>query len=91
MANRLKAINRWCVTGTPIGRSLDDLYGLFTFIREDPYLESKWFKETLYKPYVTNDKEPMAKAVSKVLWRTAKKYVEDQVFLEFSFHFFNLN
>ena len=79
MANRLKAINRWCVTGTPIGRSLADLHGLFTFIREDPYLENKWFKESLYKPYVINDKDPMAKAVSRVLWRTAKKYVEDQV------------
>jgi SNF2 family DNA or RNA helicase len=79
MASRLPAINRWCVTGTPIGRSLTDLHGLFTFIREDPYTEKKWFNEILYYPYMRNDKMPLVNAVSKVLWRTAKKYVEDQV------------
>ena len=79
MASRLPAINRWCVTGTPIGRSLTDLHGLFTFIREDPYTEKKWFSEILYYPYMRNDKMPLVNAVSKVLWRTAKKYVEDQV------------
>ena len=61
MANGLKAINRWCVTGTPIGRSLTDLRGLFTFIQEDPYITKRWFKEELYKPYINNNKENMAK------------------------------
>ena len=67
------------MTGTPIGRSLADLHGLFTFIREDPYAEKKWFNEILYYPYMRNDKMPLVNAVSKVLWRTAKKYVENQV------------
>ncbi|CAF0870165.1 unnamed protein product [Brachionus calyciflorus] len=79
MANRLKAINRWCVTGTPIGRSLADLHGLFAFIREDPYLDKKWFKYCLFETFQSGDKMPMAKAVSNVLWRTAKRYVEDQI------------
>lgn len=39
MANSLNAQNYWCVTATPIGRSLDDLHGLFAFIQEDPYYE----------------------------------------------------
>lgn len=79
MAARLHAVNRWCVTGTPIGRSLADLHGLFTFIREDPYVEKRWFKAILYEPYIRDDKMPLANAVSRVLWRTAKKYVEDQI------------
>lgn len=79
MANRLSAINRWCVTGTPIGRSLGDLHGLFAFIREDPYTEKKWFKFALFETFKSGDKMPMAQAVSSVLWRTAKKYVEDQI------------
>lgn len=36
-----------CVTGTPIGRSLKDLHGLFVFIREDPYQHIRWFKNEL--------------------------------------------
>ena len=79
MANRLKAINRWCITGTPIGKSLADLHGLFSFIRDDPFYEKKWFNEILLKPFTENNRLPMARAVSKVLWRTAKKFVEDQI------------
>ncbi|RNA13952.1 E3 ubiquitin- ligase SHPRH [Brachionus plicatilis] len=79
MANRLHAINRWCVTGTPIGRSLGDLHGLFTFIREDPYINKKWFKYCLFEPFQMGDKMPMAKAVSNVLWRTSKRFVENQI------------
>ena len=79
MANRLNAVNRWCITGTPIGRSLADLHGLFSFMREDPYSEKRWFKQVLFDPYKNGDKKIMAKEVSKVLWRTSKKYVQDQI------------
>ena len=33
MALKLNTVHRWCVTGTPISRGLEDLYGLFTFLR----------------------------------------------------------
>ncbi len=79
MANRLNAINRWCITGTPIGRSLSDLNGLFSFIRQEPFCEKRWFEEALLKPFYKNEKAPMALEVSKVLWRTTKKFVEDQI------------
>lgn len=79
MANRLFAVNRWCVTGTPIGRSLSDLHGLFAFIREDPYYEKRWFNDLLYDPYRMGNKKPMVDALSRVLWRTAKRFVLDQV------------
>ncbi len=79
MANRLHAVNRWCITGTPIGRSLSDLHGLFSFIREDPYCDKRWFKHFLYDPFTSGDRLPMAKAVSAVLWRTAKRFVENEI------------
>jgi SNF2 family DNA or RNA helicase len=79
MANRMFAVNRWCVSGTPIGKSLADLHGLFMFIREDPYYEKKWFYETLFAPYISGNKVPMTNAVARVLWRTSKHFVEDQI------------
>ena len=79
MANRMPAVNRWCITGTPIGRSLRDLQGLFRLIREDPYDNQRWFKHFLYDTFKSGDRMPMAKAVSAVLWRTAKKYVEHEI------------
>jgi E3 ubiquitin-protein ligase SHPRH len=80
MANRLNAINRWCITGTPIGRSLADLHGLFTFIRQEPYCEKRWFDELLLQPFNSgSDKTSMALEVSKVLWRTTKNFVQDQI------------
>jgi E3 ubiquitin-protein ligase SHPRH len=79
MANRLKAINRWCITGTPIGKSLGDLHGLFSFIREDPYCDKRWFDELLFRPFINNDPLTMATEVSKVLWRNTKQHVKDQI------------
>lgn len=91
MANRLHAVNRWCVTGTPIGRSIADMCGLFTFIREEPFCVEKWFNELLYLPYKKNDKMAMARAVANVLWRTAKTDVEDQVNIISQVYYFEIN
>ena len=38
-----------------------------------------WWNILLYRPYCHGVKEPLYNAVSKVLWRTAKKDVLDQV------------
>ena len=79
MARRLSAVNRWCVTGTPIRDSLIDFYGLMVFLGIDPYNVEQWWKRVLCVPYALGDKAPLEKALSRVLWRTAKADVIDQI------------
>jgi len=43
----LKAQTRWCVTGTPIQNSLQDVYGLLKFLRHEPWCESTFWKNAI--------------------------------------------
>lgn len=79
MALRLSAVNRWCVTGTPIQKSIEDLYGLLLFLGVDPYWVKQWWTRLLYEPYCHGQEDPMIDLVSKVMWRTAKHNVLDQI------------
>ncbi|KAJ8314753.1 hypothetical protein KUTeg_006903 [Tegillarca granosa] len=79
MALRLTAVNRWCVTGTPIQKSIEDLYGLLLFLGVDPYWVQYWWHRLLYEPLCYGIFQPMYDAVTNVLWRTSKKDVIDQI------------
>ena len=56
-----------------------DLYGLLLFLGVDPFWVKQWWTKLLYEPYCHGNKEPMIDLVSKVMWRTAKHDVLDQV------------
>ncbi|KAH9494650.1 hypothetical protein Btru_020414 [Bulinus truncatus] len=79
MALRLKAVNRWCVTGTPLMRSVEDIFGLLLFLGVDPLDHHQWFKLLLWEPFCHGFQTPMHEALQKVLWRTAKKDVINQI------------
>ncbi|CAH9081361.1 unnamed protein product [Cuscuta epithymum] len=46
----LRAKRRWCLSGTPIQNSIDDLYSYFRFLRFDPYSSYKIFCSSLKVP-----------------------------------------
>ncbi|KAL3775420.1 hypothetical protein ACHAWO_001434 [Cyclotella atomus] len=43
----LRADSRWCVTGTPIQNSLQDVYGLLKFLRHEPWCEASFWKNAI--------------------------------------------
>lgn len=58
---------------------MTDLYGLLLFLGVDPYWVKQWWTRLLYEPYCHGQEDPMIDLVSKVMWRTAKHNVLDQV------------
>lgn len=46
----VQAGRRWCLSGTPIQNSVDDLYSCFRFLRYDPYCKRAAFKAMLKEP-----------------------------------------
>ncbi|XP_028995136.1 E3 ubiquitin-protein ligase SHPRH isoform X2 [Betta splendens] len=79
MALRLASVNRWCVSGTPVQRGLEDLYGLVLFLGADPYWVKHWWDQLLYRPYRRGNTEPLYNVIAQLLWRSAKKDVIDQI------------
>ncbi|XP_035177084.1 E3 ubiquitin-protein ligase SHPRH isoform X2 [Oxyura jamaicensis] len=79
MALRLSGINRWCVSGTPVQRGLEDLYGLVLFLGVDPYWVKHWWDQLLYRPYCRKNPHPLYSLIAKIMWRSAKKDVIDQI------------
>jgi SNF2 family DNA or RNA helicase len=51
----LKARRRWCLSGTPIQNSVDDLYSYFKFLRYEPYDKYSTFKQLIKDPVEGDD------------------------------------
>jgi SNF2 family DNA or RNA helicase len=46
----LKARRRWCLSGTPLQNSVEDLYSYFRFLRYEPYSRHATFKALIRDP-----------------------------------------
>ncbi|XP_023605934.1 E3 ubiquitin-protein ligase SHPRH isoform X3 [Myotis lucifugus] len=79
MAQRLSGINRWCISGTPVQRGLEDLFGLVVFLGVEPFCVKHWWVRLLYHPYCRKNPQPLYSFIAKILWRSAKKDVIDQI------------
>ena len=81
MARKLESVHRWCVTGTPIQKSISDLYGLFLFLNLQTYSDKRSFTEHLEKPAKRGDLSPLTRVLVPIFWRTRKSQVVDQVLI----------
>ncbi|KAL8247869.1 hypothetical protein R6Q59_009085 [Mikania micrantha] len=84
MAMRLHAMYRWCITGTPIQRELDDLYGLLKFLRASPYDVRKLWVAVIKDPYEDGDAgavEFTHNLFRQIMWRSSKANVADELLL----------
>ncbi|XP_050209506.1 uncharacterized protein LOC126660195 isoform X2 [Mercurialis annua] len=82
MALRLSAKYRWCITGTPIQRKLDDLYGLLRFLKASPFNISRWWTDVIKDPYERRDVGAMEfthKFFKQIMWRSSKVHVADEL------------
>jgi E3 ubiquitin-protein ligase SHPRH len=90
MASKLPCINRWCCTGTPIGKNgLDDLGGLFTFLKHNPFESDYLWRVGVRIPYTTGSSthpklaklcewkglNPLMKCLKPIFWRHSKSHV----------------
>ncbi|CAA7048376.1 unnamed protein product [Microthlaspi erraticum] len=50
----LRAKMRWCLSGTPMQNTVDDLYSYFRFLKYDPYAVYKSFCNTIKGPITRN-------------------------------------
>jgi len=84
MALKLSAVHRWSVTGTPIYRSLDDLYGLSLFLGAVPYANKAYWRRVISAPYDAGHRAAVQRLhafLSRVCWRNTKRSVAAQLHL----------
>lgn len=56
-----------------------DLFGLVVFLGIEPYCVKHWWVRLLYQPYLKKNPQLLYNFIAKILWRSAKEDVIDQV------------
>lgn len=79
MAKLIPAENRWSITGTPIQKSINDIFHLMDFLRIEPFTDKALWKSMLYLPYLYGQKTPLCSTVSQFFWRNSKEDVSDEL------------
>eukprot|EP00927_Polykrikos_kofoidii_P040089 TRINITY_DN34327_c0_g2_i1.p1 TRINITY_DN34327_c0_g2~~TRINITY_DN34327_c0_g2_i1.p1 ORF type:complete len:1077 (+),score=209.48 TRINITY_DN34327_c0_g2_i1:61-3291(+) len=51
----ISAERRWCLTGTPIQNTVEDIFSLSRFLRLEPFDQLQWFNRTIVRPLKSGD------------------------------------
>jgi SNF2 family DNA or RNA helicase len=76
---KLRAKLRWCLTGTPIQNSLEDLAALINFIRSSPLEDLYMFKKHIISPLMKNSQkgvENLRQLLDSVCLRRTKQLLD---------------
>uniref|UniRef100_A0A1I7TIP0 Helicase ATP-binding domain-containing protein n=1 Tax=Caenorhabditis tropicalis TaxID=1561998 RepID=A0A1I7TIP0_9PELO len=95
MLSHIKGENWWCVTGTPLVKTIADIFPLFSFLKLKPFGNPSYFTEHMYSKYLDlfcnercsdkvflNEWAPrdlLLQLVSKIMSRKTKEEVKDQI------------
>ncbi len=82
MALKLRANKRWCITGTPVRRSVDDLEGLVRFLRFQPFAEPEYWRKWLIRPcerHGVGARARLAQIIRVLSWRSEKGDVQAEI------------
>lgn len=73
----LSSTNRFCVTGTPVGHSLDDLQGQLRFLQIAPFNRLSWWQELIGNPYYSHKPEAL-RILRSLLSRVVVRHSKEQ-------------
>jgi len=86
MALKLDCEHRWCVTGTPLSRGLEDLHGLMAFLKFEPYATKAWWTKCIQKPCEGGSMAGRSQLLTLlrprsggILWRSSKADVAHEL------------
>ncbi|ENN71679.1 hypothetical protein YQE_11603, partial [Dendroctonus ponderosae] len=79
ITKKISACHKWAVTGTPMSKGIADIFALIDYLQMEPYNDLYTWNNVLYYPYVAGNTQPMYDFLSKILWRTSKSAVLNQI------------
>ncbi|PRP84926.1 e3 ubiquitin-protein ligase SHPRH-like isoform 2 [Planoprotostelium fungivorum] len=82
MAARVPAKIRWCVSGTPIQKGVENLHGLIHFLHLSPLSERFWWNKVIQQPLERKSRKArdlLMVLCRSIMWRNSKKNVEAEI------------
>ena len=77
VANMIPRQNAWCVSGTPVKKDSNDVFGLLLFLRYQPYCEIP----KLWSRLVTEHKDVFKQIIGRLALRHTKEQIKDEIAL----------